>query len=97
MAGRSPIPVADRDELLRHPAFQRVIFEIYRASGITRFTREEQARLFHEGKRSLGLEILGWFSATPQEPDDAIAMAIEAGKQLTPPKGAKHDDQEPPE
>lgn len=97
MAAHGPIPLVDRDELLRHPAFMRVLFEIYRASGITRFTREEQQRLFNEGKRSLGLDILGWFSATPAEPDDAIALAIEAGKQLTPPKGAKHDDQEHPE
>lgn len=94
MPAKGPIPPADRDELLRHPAFHRVLFEIYRASGITRFTREEQQRLFQEGKRSLGLDILGWFSATPAEPDDAIALAIEAGKQLTPPKGAKNDDQD---
>lgn len=85
----------DNQWLLAQPQFQRFLFEFYRASGITRFTREEQARLFHEGKRSLGLEILGWFSATPADPDDAIALAIEAGKQPTPPKGAKHDDQDP--
>lgn len=97
MAARGPVSAVDREELLKHPAFRAVLFEIYRASGITRFTREEQARLFHEGKRSLGLEILGWFSAQPAEPDDVIALAIEAGKQLTPPKGAKHDDQDPPE
>ncbi|PQM29408.1 hypothetical protein CVO77_00265 [Sphingopyxis lindanitolerans] len=94
MAARGPIPVADVDWLIQQPPFQRVIFEIYRTSGITRFTREEQARLFSEGKRSLGLEILGWFSATPGEPDDAIAMAIDAGKQFTPPKGTKHDDRD---
>lgn len=94
---RGPIPVAERDWLIQQPQFQRVLFEIYKAAGITRFTREEQQRLFQEGKRSLGLDILGWFSATPAEPDDAIAMAIEAGKQLTPPKGARHDDQEHPE
>jgi hypothetical protein len=95
MAARGPIPLVDRDELLRHPAFKRLLFEIYRASGITSITREEQARLFLEGKRSLGLDILGWFSATPAEPDDVIALAIEAGKQNTPQKGAKHDDQDP--
>ncbi len=85
----------DRAWLIKQPQFQRLLFEFYRASGITRFTREEQQRLFHEGKRSLGLEILGWFSATPAEPDDVIALAIEAGKQLT--KGAKHDDRDDPE
>lgn len=84
---------ADREWLVQQPQFQRLLFEIYRASGITRFTREEQQRLFHEGKRSLGLEILGWFSATPVEPDDAIASAIEAGMQFTQ-KGAKHDDRD---
>ncbi|ALJ15354.1 hypothetical protein [Sphingopyxis macrogoltabida] len=88
---------ADCEWLLKQDAFRRFIFEFYRASGITRFTREEQQRLFHEGKRSLGLEVLGWFSATPAEPHDVIALAIEAGKQLTPPKGARHDDQEHPE
>lgn len=90
------IPIADRDRLLQMPEFQRFLFEFYRSSGITRFTREEQARLFNEGKRSLGLEILGWFSATPSEPDDAIALAIEAGKQLIT-QGAKHDDRDDPE
>lgn len=83
----------DREWLARQPQFQRHLFEIYRASGITRFTREEQQRLSLEGKRSLGLEILGWFSATPAEPDDAIASAIEAGKLFTQ-KGAKHDDRD---
>lgn len=85
----------DRAWLIRQPQYQRLLFEIYKASGITRFTREEQQRLFHEGKRSLGLEILGWFSACPAEPDDVIALAIEAGKQLT--KGAKHDNRDPTE
>ncbi len=86
---------AARDALIARPEFRLALFEIYRASGITRFTREEQQRLFTEGKRSLGLEILGWFSATPAEPDDVIAIAIEAGKQLTPPKGANHDQDHP--
>lgn len=85
----------DRAWLIKQPQFQRLLFEFYRASGITRFTRDEQQRLFHEGKRSLGLEILGWFSASPAEPDDAIALAIEAGKQLT--KGAKHEHRDNPE
>jgi len=83
----------DREWLSKQPQFQRLLFEIYRSAGITRFTREEQQRLFHEGRRSLGLEILGWFSASPAEPDDAIASALEAGKQFTP-KGAKHDDRD---
>ena len=94
MAPSEKMQREDREWLIRQPQFQRTLFEIYRASGITRFTREEQQRLFHEGKRSLGLEILGWFSATPAEPDDAIASAIEAGMQFTQ-KGAKHDDRDP--
>lgn len=84
----------DRAWLIEQPQFRRTLFEIYRAAGITRFTREEQQRLFHEGKRSLGLEILGWFSGSPAEPDDAIAAAIEAGMQFST-KGAKHDDRDP--
>lgn len=86
----------DRKWLMKQPQFQRFIFEFYRTSGITRFTRDEQQRLFHEGKRSLGLEILGWFSATPAEPDDVIASIIAAGMQFTQ-KGAKHDDRDYPE
>lgn len=86
----------DRAWLIEQPQFRRTLFEIYRAAGITRFTREEQQRLFHEGKRSLGLEILGWFSGSPAEPDDAIAAAIEAGMQFST-KGAKHDDREQPD
>ena len=82
--------------LMERPEFRRFLFEFYRATGITRFTREEQQRLFHEGKRSLGIEILGWFSATPAEPDDVIMTVIEAGRQSTP-KGAQHDDREDPE
>ena len=78
----------DREWLMKQPQFRRHLFEIYSAAGITRFTREEPSVLFFEGKRSLGLEILGWFSATPAEPHDAIASAIEA----RPPKGAKRDD-----
>ena len=83
----------DREWLAQQPQFQRTLFEIYRAAGITRFTRDEQQRLFHEGRRSLGLEILGWFSATPAEPDDAIASIITAGMQFTS-QGARHDDRD---
>ena len=86
----------DRDWLVEQPQFRRFLFEFYTESGITRISREEQQRLFLEGKRSLGLEILGWFSATPAEPNDAIALAIEAGKQLIE-QGAKHDDRDYPE
>lgn len=80
----------DRERLMRDDGFRRLLFEICSAAGITKFTREEQQRLFHEGKRSLGLEILGWFSATPVDPIDAIAAAIEAKRELNP-EGVKHD------
>lgn len=93
MTAQDRLRLADREWLMHQDQFQRLLFEIYRAAGITRFTREEQQRLFHEGKRSLGLEILGWFSATPAEPDDAIASAIEAGKLFTQ-KGARDDDRD---
>ena len=86
----------DREWLMRQEQFRRLLFELYSAAGITRTTREEQQRLYHEGKRSLGLEILGWFSATPEDPIDAIAVAIEAKRQLNP-EGVKHDDRDYPE
>ena len=79
----------DREHLWAQPQFKRLIFEIYSAAGINRFTREEQHALFLEGKRSLGLEILGWFSAEA-EPHDAIASVINARIIFT--KGAKRDD-----
>lgn len=80
----------DREWLMRQPQFRRLLFELCSEAGITKFTREEQQRLFHEGRRSLGLEILGWFSATPADPIDAIAAAIEAKRELNP-EGVKHD------
>lgn len=83
----------DRAWLMQQPQFRRHLFEIFRGAGITRFTREEQQRLFHEGRRSLGLEILGWFSATAAEPNDVIATIIAAGMEITP-KGAQHDDRD---
>lgn len=86
----------DREWLMRQEQFRRLLFEIYSGAGITKTSREEQQRLFHEGKRSLGLEILGWFSATPEDPIDAIAAAIDAKRELNP-EGAKHDDREHPE
>lgn len=81
----------DREWLMCQDQFRRLLFEIYSAAGIIRISREEQQRLFLEGKRSLGLEILGWFSADPAEPNDVIASAIAARDELTPRKGAKND------
>jgi hypothetical protein len=68
----------DREWLMQQPQFRRHLFEFLSASGIYRVTREEQQSLFLEGKRSLGLEILGWFSAETAEPYDAIASALAA-------------------
>lgn len=83
----------DREHLWAQPQFRRHLFEIYSAAGITRTTREEQHALFLEGKRSLGLEILGWFSAEA-EPHDVIASATEA--RITFSKGAKRDRSDDP-
>ncbi len=65
----------DRDHLWSQPQFKRFLFELLDLAAITRTTREEQHALFLEGKRSLGLEILGWFSAEV-EPHDVIASVI---------------------
>ena len=75
---------------MRDDGFQRILFEIFTAARITGSTREEQQRLLDEGKRSLGLEILGWFSADPADPIDVIASAIAAKRDLNP-EGVKHD------
>lgn len=78
---------------MRDDAFRRFLFELFTAARITGSTREEQQRLLDEGKRSLGLEIFGWFSATPADPIDVIAAAIEAKRELNP-EGVNHDDRD---
>lgn len=83
----------DREWLMKQPQFRRHLFEFLNASGIYRVTREEQQRLFLEGKRSLGLEVLGWFSAEKAEPHDVIKTVIESRMIFS--KGAKHDDRDP--
>lgn len=84
----------DREWLIAQPQFLRHLFEVYAAAAITRFTREEPNVLHLEGKRSLGLEILGWFSAEA-EPHDVIASIIAARIIFT--KGAKRDRSDDPE
>ncbi len=79
----------DREWLIKQPQFRRHLFEVLREAGICTVSREEQQRLFLEGKRSLGLEILGWFDADAAEPLDAIASAIDARMIFS--KGAMHD------
>ena len=79
----------DREWLMRQPQFRRHLFVLLSECGITRTTREEPNVLHLEGRRSLGLEILGWFSGDPAEPLDVIASAIEAGEQLK--KGTLND------
>lgn len=79
----------DRAWLFEQPQFRRHLFEILSASGIYRVTREEPDVLHLEGKRSLGLEILGWFSAETAEPHDVIASVIQA--RVTFSKGANRD------
>ena len=78
----------DREWLFEQPQFLRHLFEIYSAAAISSTTREEQHALVLEGKRSLGLEILGWFSAEA-EPHDVISKAIAARMIFS--KGAKRD------
>lgn len=74
----------DREQLMQRPDFWRFIyFEILSPSGIYSRTREEPNVLFLEGRRSLGLDILGRLSAMKGAPEDAIAQAIEAGMKLT--------------
>lgn len=82
----------DREWLMEQPQFRRHLFDCLEASAIFSVTREEQQALFLEGKRSLGLEILGWFSAEA-EPFDVITSANAA--RITFSKGAKHDDRDP--
>lgn len=94
MAQGKDVQREERAMLLGLPEFRRLLFEIYSAAGITRTTREEPNVLHLEGKRSLGLEILGWFTAEA-EPHDVIALAIAARNK--PPKGARHDDRDDPE
>lgn len=79
----------DREWLIERPQFKRLLFEILSEAGINRVTRDEQQRLFYEGRRSLGLEILGWFSSEKEEPFDVIASAI--GSRMIFTKGASND------
>lgn len=72
----------DRKRLMKQPEFHRFLFDIIEASAIARTSREEQQSLHMEGKRSLGLEILGWFS-DGADPFDAMQIALEARKQFT--------------
>lgn len=74
----------DIEQLMQRPEFWRfVYFEILSPSGIYSRTREEPNVLFYEGRRSLGLDILGRLSAMKGAPEDAIVKAIEAGMKLT--------------
>lgn len=84
----------DREWLLAQPEFRRFIyFEILLACGIYSRTREEANVLHLEGRRSLGLDILGQFSADSSAPHDIIALAIEAGMKIT--QGAKNERSDP--
>jgi hypothetical protein len=84
----------DRDWLMQQPEFRRfVYFEILSASGIYDRTREEPNVLRLEGRRSLGLDILGRLSAERGAPHDVIAQVIEAGMKLT--QGASNERSDP--
>lgn len=71
----------DRKELMKLPAFRRHLFEILDASAMTKTTREAQQSLQLEGKRALGLDILGWYTPTNGDVIDVIALANSAQKQ----------------
>lgn len=94
MTPEAKLQKEDRAWLMEQPQFRRHLFEIQSAAGIYRVTREEQQALFLEGKRSLGLEILGWFSAEA-EPHDVIASAAAARINFS--KGAQRDRSDDPE
>ena len=79
---------------MAQPEFRRFLFEILEASAITRFAREGEQSLLMEGKRSLGLEILGWFSKSA-DPLDTIASAIGAAQEQQ--QGANDDRHDYPE
>ncbi len=72
----------DRAWLVKQPQFQRFLLDITEASGISRTTHEEPNALRMEGKRSLGLDILGWF-AEDGDPLSAMCEAKQAWRQFT--------------
>lgn len=68
--------------LVENPAFRRFLFRIVEASGICIPAAKDDTALRYEGKRALGLEILGWVNAalpdaTPSaQPLAALHLAI---------------------
>ena len=67
----------DREEFLKLPAFRRHLLAIFESAGITGTSREEQHALRSAGKRSLGLEILGWYGGNAGA-RGGIKLALEA-------------------
>jgi hypothetical protein len=51
----------EREWLMEQKQFHNFLFDLLESSSICIVTRDEPSALFFEGRRSLGLEILGWF------------------------------------
>ena len=75
--------------LVENPAFRRFLFRIVEASGICIPAAKDDTALRYEGKRALGLEILGWVGAvldrdTPSTQREFAALNLAIAEVLTP-------------
>lgn len=93
---RKPAQIqAEIQQLVEVPAFRRFLFRIVEASGIGFSATKDDKALLNEGKRALGLEILGWVedalpdATTSSQPFAALHLAI--AEELTP-KETRNDD-----
>lgn len=81
--------------LVERPEFRRFLFRIVEASGIGLSASKDDTALHREGKRALGLEILGWVeealpdATTSSQPLAALHLAI--AEDLSP-KEKRSDD-----
>lgn len=86
---------ADMGLMVERPEFRRFLFRIVEASGIGIAASKDDTSLHREGKRSLGLEILGWVeealpdATTSSQPLAALHLAI--AEELSP-KEKRSDD-----
>ena len=64
---------SDMDMLVENSAFRRFLFAIVEASGIGIPASKDDTALRLEGKRALGLEILGWV-------DEALTNTTSSGQ-----------------
>lgn len=95
MSRRSAAARHELSEIVESPIFRHFIFRIVEASGIGIPASKDERALIMEGKRLLGLEILGWVEAalpdttSSSQPLAALHWAI--GEDITP-KETKNDD-----